>query len=109
MTNCAVTRMRLPALRTLPSRMFATPNVSAIRRMSVFCPLNAKAEVRAITLKPGTCASAVQNLFGQPVAEVFVLLVAAHVGERQHGDGRSVSLAGFTPACSNAALTSVIV
>jgi hypothetical protein len=29
----------------------------------------------------------VQYLLGQPVAEVFVFLVAAHVGERQHGDG----------------------
>jgi hypothetical protein len=32
----------------------------------------------------------VQDLFGQAVGEVFIVGVAAHVGERQHGDGRSL-------------------
>ena len=49
----AVTRTRLAARRTLPSRTFVTPSVSAILRMSSFLPLNANAEVRAITLRPG--------------------------------------------------------
>ena len=38
--------------------MLATPSVSAILRMSVFCPLKANAEVRAITLSPDICARA---------------------------------------------------
>ena len=41
-----------PARRTLPSSTFVTPSVSAILRMSSFFPLNANAEVRAITDEP---------------------------------------------------------
>ncbi len=55
--SCAVTRTRLPALRTLPSRTYITSRISAIRRMSSCFPLNANADVRAMTFNPGVCAS----------------------------------------------------
>ena len=35
----------------------------------------------------------VDDLFGQAVAEVFLLLVAAHVGEGEHGDGGARGIA----------------
>ena len=68
--------------------MLATPSVSAILRMSVFCPLKAKAEVRAITFRPGIFANALMIFFGQAVAEILLFLVTAHVGKGQHRDGR---------------------
>ena len=52
--SCAVTRIRVPARRTLPSSTVLTPSVSAICLMGTCCPLNANAEVLAITFNPGT-------------------------------------------------------
>ena len=80
--------MRLPAFRTLPSSTFVTPSASAMRRTSSCLPLNANADVRAITFSPGMRVRRVDDFLGQPVAEVLVLLVAAHVLERQHDDRR---------------------
>src|SRR6476660_4398797 len=51
-------RMRFPDLRTLPSSTVATLSCSPIVRRSTFFPLYEKAEVRAGTCTPGSCASA---------------------------------------------------
>lgn len=37
-------------------------------------------------LQAGDVGEHIDDLFGQPVAEILVLLVRAHVGERQHGN-----------------------
>jgi len=55
--SCAVIRSRSPARRTDPSTTLATPSVSAISGIGRSCPLNAKAEVRAVTSRSGNCAS----------------------------------------------------
>ena len=93
--------MRSPALRTLPSSTWLTPSASAIRRMSVFCPLNANADVRAITFRPGICASALMISSARPSLKYSLSLSAAHVRERQHGDRRArVRAAGDPRDCS---------
>src|ERR1700759_2555795 len=38
-------------------------------------------------LQFGNLRQEIDNLLGQPVAEVFILLVPAHIGEWQHRDG----------------------
>jgi hypothetical protein len=55
--------------------------------MSCSLPRKAKDDVRAVTLRPATVRQQVDDLLGQAVAEVLVVRIAAHVGERQHGDG----------------------
>ena len=40
-----------------------------------------------MTFKPRTLRQGVDDLFGQAVAEILVLLVGAEIGEGQHGDG----------------------
>ena len=55
--SCAVTRIREPARRTLPSSTCATSSASAILRTSSALPRNAKDDVRAITFSPSTFAS----------------------------------------------------
>ena len=64
--SCAVTRMRSPERRTLPSRTFVTPSACAMRRTSSFLPLNANADVRAMTFSPGICASALMISSARP-------------------------------------------
>ena len=46
--------MRLPLLRTLPSKTYRTPSCFATSRTSTERPLNTKLELRAMTLKPAT-------------------------------------------------------
>ena len=99
--SCAVTRMRLPAFRTLPSRTFVTPRARAILRTSSCLPLNANAEVRAITLKSRDLRQEVDDLLGQAVAEILVLLVAAHVLEREDRN-RWLRVARVRPTCLRA-------
>src|SRR4029079_4216560 len=36
----------------------------------------------------GNLRQKIDNFLRQPIAEVFLLFVAAHVGKRQYGDGR---------------------
>jgi hypothetical protein len=55
-TNCVVIRTRLPALRTLPSSSVLTPSFCPMVRKSSFLPLNAKHDVRPVTLSPGFLA-----------------------------------------------------
>src|SRR5438552_1369354 len=88
--NCAVTRRRLPALCTLPSRMWATPNASLIPRMSSFFALEGECRGARRNFQPRHFSQRVDDLFGQPVTEILVILVAAHIGEGQHGDGGSL-------------------
>src|SRR5881397_1449509 len=54
----AVTRIRFPDLRTLPTRTVATFSVRPISRISRDWSLNAKAEVRAATRSERICESA---------------------------------------------------
>ena len=89
--SCAVTRMRLAGATHAALEDVVTPSVSAILRMSSFFPLNANADVRAITLRPGTCASALMISSASPSLKYSSSAIAAHVGERQHGDRRSAA------------------
>src|SRR5258708_2103579 len=77
--------MRLPALRTLPSRMCSTPSSCAICAILASLPLNENADVRAVTFNAGACISALNDLFSQAVAEVLLFLIAAHIDEWQNG------------------------
>ena len=72
-------RTRLPDLRTLPSSTVATLSFCATVGMSTSLPLKENAEVRDATRKPADLRQHVQQFFRQPVGEVLVLLVAAHV------------------------------
>src|SRR5215510_11185909 len=97
--------MRLPACRTLPSRMFVTPSASAILRTSVFCPLNAKVQgvvERKTTIPSGSAGDHLQagdlrqridDLFGEVVVEVVIVFSRTHIGERQDRNRRSSSSA----------------
>ena len=44
-----------------------------------------------MTFSPGDARQRIDDFFGQAVAEILVLLVAAHVLERQHDDRRLFS------------------
>ena len=59
-------RTRPPALRTLPSSTCATASLAATVAMSVFSPLNANEEVRAITRRPGIRASTLSSSSDRP-------------------------------------------
>src|SRR5205814_7089426 len=59
-TSCAVMRTRAPDLRTLPSSRFATSSFCPIERRSSFFPLSENEEVRPITRRPSTWASALR-------------------------------------------------
>ena len=63
-------------------------------------------------LHAGYVGQHIDDLLGQTVAEILVLLVRAHVGERQYGDGR-LALGPVSRrsvgACSSAARSSPIV
>jgi len=43
----------------------------------------------------GNLGPVVDDLFGQAVAEVILLLIGAHIGEGQDGDGWRLSFAGL--------------
>ena len=79
-------RTRFPALRTLPSSSVATLSFWPITRRSSVLPLNWNDDVRAGDPQLGDPRQRVEQLLGQAVGEVFVVLVAAHVHERKHRD-----------------------
>src|SRR5690242_17186125 len=79
--------MRFPALRTLPSRTCSTPSSCAISGTFAFLPLNANADVRAVTFRPGTCTKALMISSARPSLKYSCFFIAAHVGEGQHGNG----------------------
>ena len=54
-------RTLFDALRTLPSRILSTFNLTAISRTSSSLPLNANAEVREVTCNPSTFVSEFSN------------------------------------------------
>jgi len=58
LTSCAVTRRRVPAVRTLPSSTESTDSSRPMRRASSARPLNWNADERAATRRPSTRASA---------------------------------------------------
>src|SRR5258705_7297502 len=64
--SCAITRRRLPALRTLPSSTVLTLSCSPTRRMSWFLPLNANADVRAATRNAWILVSALMISSAMP-------------------------------------------
>src|SRR6266851_4497847 len=106
--SCAVTRMRFPARRTLPSRIVPTPIVSAILRISCSLPLKANAEVRAMTFSPGILASKFRISSASPSLKYSFSLSALMLAK-----GRT-AMEGVLPvavavACSRAARTSFMV
>ena len=58
--------------------------------MSSFFPLNANAEVPGDHLQRRNLRQRVDDLFCQPVAEVLVVRLTAHIGEPQHRNRRSM-------------------
>ena len=93
--SCAVTRTRLPDLRTLPSRTWRTPRLFPTSPMWAFLPLKVNDELRAMTKSWGSLDSAVMMSSEMPVGEIFVLRIVAHVGEGQYGDRRLVWQGGM--------------
>ena len=84
----AVTRIRSPARRTLPSSTLVTPSAWAMLANILVLPLErerrrARDHLQSLDLREG-----VDDLFSETVAEVFVLPVCAQIGKRQHGDRR---------------------
>jgi len=90
--SCAVTRTRLPDLRTLPSSTVATLSLAAMPGCRVL-PLKLKEEVRGATRRPRIFAMTLSSSW-RGVGEVLVLLVAAQVHEGQHGDRALSAAAG---------------
>ena len=84
--SCAVTRSRLPAVRTLPSRRWLTERTRAISATSLPSALARKADVREATRMPVDADERVHDLLGHALAEVVLVLAGAHVRERQHRD-----------------------
>ena len=56
------------------------------RRRSTDWPLNVKAVLRAITAERRDLRQVRRDVLADPVAEIFLLGIAAHVLERQHAD-----------------------
>ena len=97
--SCTVTRTRLPALRTLPSTTYWTPN----SRRDVLDPDRlALVDERRVARDHEQVAKTRQlgdDVLGQAVGEELLLGLAAHVGEWQHRDR---GLVGPRPARSSA-------
>ena len=64
--SCAVMRILLPEVRTLPSRTWATLRRLAISAMSIFSSLKANEDVRAITFRSGAFASRFRSSSAMP-------------------------------------------
>ena len=106
--SCAVTRMREPDLRMLPSSTVATPSALAIRRMSSCLPLNANADVRAITFNPGMRVSALMISSARPSPKYSLSLSALRFSNGKTAiEGSACGCARVTS--SSAARTSAIV
>ena len=85
--SCAVTRIRRPARRTLPFEN--RPDAERLGNPAdvLFLAAEGKRGGARGDLEAGDVGQQVDDLLGQSVAEVLVVRVAAHVGEREHGDG----------------------
>ena len=83
--SCAVTRMRLPAWEHSLQNML---DIELLADLSEFDVLSPEEERRGATgdLQAGHVGQRIDDLLGQAVAEILVVLVRAHVGERQHRD-----------------------
>jgi len=106
--SCAVTLMRFPARRTLPSRTLRTPSVWAMPRMSCSLPRNAKDDVRAMTLSAGIFESRFRISSARPSLKYSCSLSPLRLAKgRTAMDGVSAPRAGWfskrEPACSRAA------
>ena len=78
--SCAVMRTVSPALRTEPSSTCATSSVRRdLAESSTSLPLNENDDVRAVTWSCGTLRQQVQQLLGDAVGEIFLVLVRRHV------------------------------
>ena len=85
--NCAVIRTRPPALRTLPSSTWLTPNSRATLGTSTCLPLYMKALLREDDRQRRHFAQVGDDVLGDAITEILLLRIAAHVGEGQHADG----------------------
>ena len=80
--SCAVTRMRDPDRRMLPSRTVVTPQ--RVGDLADVLGLALEGECRSSGghLQALNLRQEIDDLLGQPVAEVFIFLITTHVGER---------------------------
>ena len=83
--SCPVTRTRSPAFRTLPSSRYLTPSsrptVCRLQRLA----LVGEAGVAADHEQAADLAQIGDDVLGDPVGEILLLRIAAHVVERQDG------------------------
>ena len=86
--SCAVTRIRSPAFRTLPSRTLVTPRAAAIRRTSSMLAFEGERGSARDHPQIRDFRQEVDDLLGKAVAEILVLLVAAHIVEGKDRDRR---------------------
>ena len=89
-----LTRSRLPLFRTLPSSTAPTSSLRPTSCTSGLRPLNWKDEVRAATRSAGHLAQRGDQLLGEPVAEILLVLFRAQVHERQHRGRRGAARSG---------------
>ena len=73
--NCAVTRMRLPAAHAAFEHVGDVEGLGDPPDVFLF-PRNANADVRAMTFNPDDLRQQVDDLFGQAIAEVILILSA---------------------------------
>ena len=71
----------------LPSSTWATPSARAISGIVVALPLNENDDVRAETSRSGALARRFRISSAMPSAQILLILLLAHVGERQHRNG----------------------
>ena len=103
--SCAVIRTWSPDLRTEPSSTCATCSCRAISAIPISLPLNENDDVRAVTWSSRNLGEQVQQLLRDAVGEVLLVLVGAHVDERQHGD-RALGRRGAAGTAASAAALS---
>ena len=98
-------RTRPPDLRTLPSSTWPTLSSRATFGTSTCLPLYMNALLRETTASAETLLKIGDDVFGDAVAEVLLLLVAAHVGEGQDADADARGCAATAAVAATRALT----
>ena len=84
----AVTRSRLPAFRMLPSRMAPTPSIAPDLADVELHPLDGERRGPGDDPDPLEAGQGVDELLGQALAEIILVLGRAHIGEGKDGHRR---------------------
>ena len=106
-----MTLIRLPAFRTLPSRMWSTLSVLPISANSTSFPRKKNDDVRPATFRPGMLASTLMISSASPSLKYSFSLSALMLanGSTATDGSRSIGFSGAVDGCSSADRTSAIV